>query len=132
MTNDELVKLLTGAGTILAVVLGGGGIAAVLTVFVNRKLGIKTHENEAKRDLNVTWDAIVENLQGQINTQSANFTEQVKLLYAEIQGLKTRQEELQGELGKKERLVLRAISHIGKLESLVPPEKQIPRPEGLE
>ena len=129
MTNEQILQwVLAVAG----LVFGGGGIAALAGVFVTRKLGVKTSENEANRDLNNTWDAIVDNLQGQINTQSASFTEQVKLLYGEIQGLKARQGELEDKLGAKERMLLKAIAHIIRLEALVPPKPVPQRPEGLE
>jgi hypothetical protein len=129
LTGEQILQV---AGLIAGVVFGGGGAAALYGVYVTRKLGIKTGENEANRDLNNTWDAIVENLQGQINTQSASFTEQVKELHHEVNGLKTRLSEYEEKLGVKERLLLRAILHIGRLELLVPPNPVPPRPEGLE
>lgn len=129
MTNEQILQWVLA---IAGVIFGGGGIAALAGVFVTRKLGVKTSENEANRDLNNTWDGIVENLQGQINTQSANFTEQVKLLYGEIQSLKNRQSELEDKLGAKERLVLKAIAHIIRLEAMIPPKPVPNRPEGLE
>jgi predicted nuclease with TOPRIM domain len=129
LTGEQWLQI---AGVIGGIVFGGGGIAALYGVYVTRKLGIKTGENEANRDLNSTWDAIVENLQGQINTQSANFTEQVKELHQEVNSLKTRLSEQENALGIKERLLLRAILHIGRLELLVPPKPVPPRPEGLE
>jgi hypothetical protein len=129
MTGEQILQ---ASGIIAGVVFGGGGLAAILGVFVTRKLGIKTGENEANRDLNNTWDAIVENLQGQINTQSASFTEQVKLLHGEIEGLKTRLTDQETALGIKERLLLKAILHIGRLELLILPNPVPPRPEGLE
>ena len=129
MTSEQILQYI---GLAAGVIFGGGGIAALLGVFVTRKLGIKTGENEANRDLNSTWDAIVENLQGQINTQSASFTEQLKALHAELKEVKTRQGELENTLGIKERLLLKAILHIGRLELLIPPNPVPDRPEGLE
>lgn len=129
MTGEQILQF---AGIAAGVIFGGGGLAALLGVFVTRKLGIKTGENEANRDLNSTWDAIVENLQSQINTQSANFTEQVKLLHVEITELKKGQADMSAALNIKERLLLKAILHIGRLELLVPPNTVPPRPEGLE
>lgn len=129
MTGEQVLQYI---GIAAGVIFGGGGLAALLGVFVTRKLGIKTGENEANRDLNNTWDAIVENLQGQINTQSANFTEQVKLLHGEIGDLKRGQSEMSAALSVKERLLLKAILHIGRLELLAPPNPVPPRPEGLE
>lgn len=118
MTGEQIIQF---AGVAAGVIFGGGGLAALLGVFVTRKLGIKTSENEANRDINHTWDAIVENLQGQINA-----------LVAEVGELRRGQGDLANQLSVKERLLLRAILHIGKLELLVPVNKRIPRPEGLE
>jgi hypothetical protein len=129
LTGEQILQV---CGLIGGVVFGGGGIAALYGVYVTRKLGIKTGENEANRDLNSTWDAIVDNLQGQINTQSANFTEQMKVLHQEVSSLKARLTEQENALGAKERLLLKAILHIGRLELLVPPNPVPPRPEGLE
>lgn len=129
MTSEQILQF---TGLAAGVIFGGGGLAALLGVFVTRKLGIKTGENEANRDLNSTWDAIVENLQGQINSQSAAFTEQLKAVHQELKEVKTRQGELENTLGIKERLLLKAILHIGRLELLVPPNPVPARPEGLE
>jgi hypothetical protein len=126
MTTEQL---LIG---ILTVVFGGGGLAGIFGVFVTRKLGIKTHENEANRDMNTTWDAIVENLQGQIDQQSTLFTNQIKELHAEISTLKTGYRELEALLGLKERIILKAIAFINKLEALIPEEKRPARPTELE
>ena len=57
--------LMWGAG-ILATLLGGGGIWAGVTALSNRKIGLKTTENEANKTINVTWEAIVDDLQTQI------------------------------------------------------------------
>lgn len=112
--------------------LGGGGFAAAITGWVARSNAKTTATNEAKRDVSSAWDAIVENLQLQINTQTTNFTQQLTALHTEVSSLKIRQGELEERLGYKERLVLKAIAHIGKLEAHIPQEKIIPRPEGLE
>jgi hypothetical protein len=129
MTGEQILQF---TGIAAGVIFGGGGLAALLGVFVTRKLGIKTTENEANRDINHTWDAIVDNLQGQINTQSEAFTNQLREVHAELRDVKTRLTEQEEKLGIKERLLLKAILHIGKLELLVPAAKQLPRPEGLE
>ena len=129
MTSEQILQY---AGLVAGVIFGGGGVAALLGVFVTRKLGIKTGENEANRDLNSTWDAIVENLQGQINSQSAAFTEQLRVAFGEIAELKRGQTEMSAALNVKERLLLKAILHIGRLELLVPPNPVPARPEGLE
>lgn len=129
LTPEQWISAATAIG---AVVLGGGGLAALLGVFVTRKLGIKTSENEANRDMNSTWDAIVENLQSQIDTQTKNFTDQIKELHAEVASLKTGHRELEEALGRKERLILKAIAHINRLEALILPNDPPKRPEGLE
>lgn len=129
MTGEQILQIV---GAIAGVVFGGGGLAAILGVFVTRKLGIKTGENEANRDLNNTWDAIVENLQGQINTQSEAFTNQLKEVHAELREVKNRLSEQETALGIKERLLLKAILHIGRLELMIHPNPVPQRPEGLE
>ena len=120
--------------TIAGVVFGGGGLAALYGVFVTRKLGIKTNQNEANRDLNTTWDSIVENLQNQINSQSASFKEELVRLNSEMKEMKKRQTELEDNLSIKERIILRAIAHIYRLEAMILTlgGKPINRPEGLE
>lgn len=128
LTTEQFVIAL------VTVVFGGGGIAGLLGVWVTRKLGIKTTENEANRDLNTTWDQMVEHLQNQIDTQTKNFTEQIKELHGEISTLKTGYRELEALLGVKERLLLKGISHMNKLDALIVKlgGEPIPRPEGLE
>lgn len=118
--------------SVAAVLFGGGGLAALYGVYVTRKLGIKTNQNEANRDLNTTWDSIVENLQNQINSQSASFKEELVRLNEEMKQMKQRQVDLEHNLNVKERLILRAIAHIIRLEALIPPKPVPPRPEGLE
>lgn len=118
MTGEQILQF---TGIAAGVIFGGGGLAALLGVFVTRKLGIKTSENEANRDLNSTWDAIVENLQSQITA-----------LVGEVSELRKGQNEMTAALSVKERLLLKAILHIGRLELLVPPNPVPPRPEGLE
>lgn len=129
MTSEQILQFI---GVAAGVVFGGGGLAALLGVFVTRKLGIKTGENEANRDLNSTWDAIVENLQGQINSQSEIFKAELARQYGEILELRKGQIEMTAALSIKERLLLKAILHIGKLELLVPAGQVPTRPEGLE
>jgi hypothetical protein len=114
-------QILQTIGIIAGVIFGGGGLAALLGVFVTRKLGIRTSENEANRDLNHTWDAIVDNLQSQITA-----------LVGEVSELRKGQTEMAAALSVKERLLLKAILHIGRLELLIPPNPVPPRPEGLD
>lgn len=129
MTSEQIVQWGIAG---ISLIFGGGGIAALISVFVTRKLGIKSGENEANRDLNTTWDSIVENLQAQINSQSEIFKAELARQYAEIVELRKGQTDLSFALGAKERLLLKAIAHIGKLEILVPPNPVPPRPEGLD
>lgn len=109
--------------TVIGLISGGGGLAAILGVIVTRKLGIKANQNEANRDLNTTWDAIVENLQAQLTAQGTD-----------IKALKDKTEDLEARLGVKERLVLKAIAYINRLEAqIIKLGGEIPvRPEGLE
>lgn len=118
MPIDQILLWVAG---IIGTLLGGGGIWAGVTALSNRKIGIKTTENEANKNINTTWDTIVDGLQNQLN-----------FLSGEIQELKKGQKELELQLGAKERLLLKAIGHIIRLELLVPPNPVPPRPEGLE
>lgn len=119
---------------IAGVIFGGGGLAALYGVYVTRKLGLKTNQNEANRDLNTTWDSIVENLQSQINSQSAAFKEELIRVNEKVLRMEARQTELEHTLNIKERVILKAISHIIRLEALIEHlgGKPHPRPEGLE
>lgn len=120
--------------SVAAVLFGGGGIAALYGVFVTRKLGIKTNQNEANRDLNTTWDSIVENLQSQINSQSQSFKDELTRLNNEMKEMKQRQVDLENNLNIKERVILKAIAHIIRLEAQIENlgGKPHARPEGLE
>ena len=120
--------------TISGVLFGGGGIAALYGVYVTRKLGLKTNQNEANRDLNTTWDSIVENLQSQINSQSAAFKDELTRLNNEMKEMKQRQIDLENNLNIKERIILKAIAHIIRLEALIEHlgGKPYNRPEGLD
>ena len=129
MTSDELLKIV---GVTAATVFGGGGLAALLTVFVNRKLGIKTNENEANKVINTTWEAIVDDLQTQIKDGRTEFTAQLTRIGDKLSKLEERVQKQDEELHFKDRLLLKAIGHITKLEGLVPPNPVPDRPEGLE
>lgn len=118
MTAEQILPWVSG---FLVTLLGGGGVAALIVAFANRKIGLKTTENEANKTINTTWDSIVENLQGQLT-----------FLASEVADLKKGQKELEIQLGVKERLLLKAIGHIIRLEALVPPNPIPDRPEGLE
>jgi CHASE3 domain sensor protein len=120
--------------SVAGVLFGGGGLAALYGVYVNRKLGIKTNQNEANRDLNTTWDSIVENLQAQINSQTENFRNELSRVNEELKEMKKRQGELEEAVNAKERMILRAIAHIIILEALIVAlgGTKPPRPEGLE
>lgn len=129
MNSDELLKTITVVGV---TVFGGGGLAALLTVFVNRKLGIKTNETEASKVINTTWEAIVDDLQTQIKDGRTEFTHQLTMLGEKLGRLEERVEKQNQELHFKDRLLLKAIAHITRLEALAPPELIPKRPEGLE
>jgi len=126
MPIDQLIITLT------TILLGGGTIGVIIKAAVNRRIGINVTANEKARDTNTAWDSIVENLQAQITLQANNFTNQVAFLTNEIAGLKKKQEDLEQRLNLKDRLLLKAIAHIGILEALVPPKPVPARPEGLE
>lgn len=112
--------------------LGGGTLGVIIKAMVARRLGLTKSANEATRDTNTAWDSIVENLQQQITLQTKNFTEQVERLSGEVATLKKKHEDLEQRLNLKDRLLLAAIAHIGKLEALIPPKPVPARPEGLE
>jgi hypothetical protein len=119
---------------VAGLLFGTGGIAAIYGVYVTRKLGIKTNQTEANRDLNTTWDSIVENLQNQINSQSENFKQELVRLNEEMKQMKQRQVDLESNLNLKERLILKAIAHLIRLEAMIEQlgGKAPDRPEGLE
>jgi len=120
-----------GAG-ILATLLGGGGIWAGVTALSNRKIGLKTTENEANKTINVTWEAIVDDLQTQIKDGREEFKQQLTAVYEKLTKLEERVQKQDVELHIKDRLLVTAIGHIIKLELLVPPNPVPPRPEGLQ
>jgi hypothetical protein len=119
-----------GAGFV-ALLLGGGGIWAGVTAFSNRKIGLKTTEIEANKTINTTWEAIVDDLQGQIKEGREEFKQQLTALNAKVDRLQVGLEERDKQIFAKDRLLLIAIGHIGKLELLVPPNPVPERPEGL-
>lgn len=123
-------QILTWGSGILALLLGGGGIWAGVTAFSNRKIGLKTTENEANKTINTTWEAIVDDLQQQILDGREEFKQQLILITGKVTVLEERVRLQAEEIYGKDRLLLTAIGHIGKLELLVPPP--VPeRPEGL-
>lgn len=127
MTLEQFLNI---AGLIGAALLGGGGLAALIVALSNRKIGLKTTENEANKTINVTWESIVDDLQGQIKDGRAEFTQQLTALHEKVDKLQARLLERDAELYLKDRLLLAAIGHIGRLELLIPPP--VPeRPEGL-
>lgn len=129
MTAEQILMWAAG---ILATLLGGGGIWAGVTALSNRKIGLKTTENEANKTINVTWEAIVDDLQGQIADGRNEFKEQLVMLNQKVDRLQASLEERDRQIYAKDRLLLVAIGHIGRLELLVPPNPVPDRPEGLE
>lgn len=121
MTPEQIAQIGQIVGWLAAALGTGGGIWAGVTALSNRKIGLKTTENEANKNINTTWDSIVDGLQNQLT-----------FLAGEVKALKEGQEELTKQLGIKERLLLKAIGHIIRLELLIPPNPVPPRPEGLE
>lgn len=123
--------LLWGAG-VLATLLGGGGIWAGVTALSNRKIGLKTTEIEANKLIHTTWEAMVDDLQVQIKDGRTEFSQQLTALNEKVDRLESRLREQDAELRVKDRLLLIAIGHIGRLELLVPPNPVPNRPEGLQ
>lgn len=124
-------QILTWGAGIIATLLGGGGIWAGVTALSNRKIGLKTTENEANKTINTTWEAIVDDLQGQIAAGRSEFKEQLIALNQKVDKLSASLEERDKQIYAKDRLILLAIGHIGRLELLVPPNPVPERPEGL-
>jgi hypothetical protein len=119
---------------IIGGLFGAGGIAAVVGHLVTRKIGLKTNENEANKVINTTWEAIVNDLQDQIQAGRTEFTTQLTHLTQKVHALESGHRELEERLGVKERLVLKAIAHMNKQDVVI--ERlggtPHPRPEGLE
>jgi len=113
---------------------GAGGAAAIVGHLVTRKLGLKTNETEANKVINSTWEAIVEDLQGQIASGRQEFKDQLTYITGEVQLLKAAQKELEIQLGHERRLVLTAISHINRQDNVIVRlgGEPLDRPEGLE
>jgi pyruvate/2-oxoglutarate dehydrogenase complex dihydrolipoamide dehydrogenase (E3) component len=128
MTFEQWVAV---GGVASAILFGGGGIVALVTALSNRKVGVKTTENEANKTINITWEAIVDDLQTQIKDGREEFKQQLTNLNTKVDRLQTSLEERDQMLHAKDRLLLIAIGHIGKLELLIPPNPVPDRPEGL-
>lgn len=128
MTAEQILPWVSG---VLVTLLGGGGVWAGVTAFANRKIGLRTTENEANKTINTTWEAIVDDLQGQIAAGREETKAQLSALNAKVDKLSASLEERDRQLHAKDRLLLVAIGHIGRLELLVPPNPVPDRPEGL-
>jgi hypothetical protein len=129
MPVDQIVVLCLQISGIL---FGGGVLGVIVKAWLDNRSQKRTSENEAKRDINSAWDTIVENLQAQITTQTDNFTAQMTFITGKVKTLEEKVEELQIELTHKDRVILKAIAHIGILEALVPPKPVPARPEELQ
>lgn len=129
MTPDEITRLLVA---VVVALFGGGGIWAGVTALSNRRIGIKTTENDANKTINTTWEAIVDDLQGQIVAGRADTDNQLSVLRNQLAKLEERLQKQDAELLFERRLVLKAVGHITRLEVLIPPELVPPRPQGLE
>lgn len=117
---------------VLGILLGGGVLGVWIKAIYDTRTAKYSSKNEAARDVNNAWDTIVDSLQQQITTQTANFTEQMQFVTGEVKELKTKVEKLQTELTLRDRIILKAIAHIGILEALVPPKPVPERPKELQ
>lgn len=129
MPVEQIVQLCLQIGSL---VLGGGVLGIWIKAAYDSRSAKQVSKNEAARDVSTAWDQIVESLQLQITTQTANFTEQMTFVTGEVKELKSKVENLQTELTLRDRIILKAIAHIGILEALVPPKPVPQRPEELQ
>lgn len=120
MTPEQTIQ---GVMMIVGGLFGAGGVAAIIGHLVTRNIGLKTNENDANKVINTTWEAIVNDLQAQLTHLST-----------EVANLKTGHTNLEERLGVKERLVLKAIAHLNRVEIMLAKMggEIPPRPEGLE
>lgn len=129
MSAEQIIQWAVSIG---ATLLTGGGIWAGVTALSNRKIGLKTTEIEANKLINTTWEAMVDDLQTQIKDGRTEFGQQLTALNNKVDRLETRLQEKDAELRVKDRLLLIAIGHIGRLELMIPPKPVPDRPEGLQ
>lgn len=129
MPVEQIITLCFQVG---GLILGGGVVGVIVKAWIDNIIAKRTSANEAARDTTTAWGEIVESLQLQITTQTNNFTEQMTHVTSEVKVLKEKVESLQTELTLRDRIILKAIAHIGILEALVPPKPIPPRPEELQ
>jgi len=129
MPIEQIIVLCFQIG---GLILGGGVVGVIVKAWIDNIIAKRTSKNEAARDTTTAWGEIVESLQLQITTQTNNFTEQMTFVTGEVKVLKEKVETLQTELTLRDRIILKAIAHIGLLESLVPPKPVPQRPEELQ
>lgn len=98
---------------------GSGGVWALFKIRADTKLGLKANENEAKRDMSVSWQAIATSLQSQVT----DIETRLGKAFDRIDKQDARLEESDA----KER---KLYQHIILLEAGYPPPVP-PRPEGI-
>lgn len=116
MPIEQVIQIALQVG---ALALGGGVLGVVVKAMIDNKIAKRTSENEAKRDATTAWGEIVESLQAQITSQTSNFTEQMTVVSGKLKVVEQKVEELQMQITLKDRTILKAIGHIGKLEVLI-------------
>lgn len=132
-----------------SLVLGGGVIGTIIASFNSKKVGMKGHENEARRDIDNAWDKIATSFQNQLVSLKSDFEAQKADLNTTKADLSTTRSDLldtqkelrhtQRELTTtsqlltaRERVNLILLAHMIELEKMIPtPPGPLPRPMEL-
>lgn len=118
-----------------SLVLGGGVIGTIIASFNSKKVGMKGHENEARRDIDNAWDKIANSFQNQLSSLKTDFDSQKQELSETRDDLRGTQHELADAitlLATRERINLILLAHMIELEKMIPnPPGPLPRPMEL-
>lgn len=117
------------------ILLGGGVLGTIIASFNSKKVGMKGHENEARRDIDNAWDKIANSFQNQLLSLRADFDSQKAELGTTRDDLRSTQHELANAitlLATRERINLILLAHMIELEKMIPtPPGPLPRPSEL-
>lgn len=118
-----------------SLVLGGGVVGTIIASFNSKKVGMKGHENEARRDIDNAWDKIATSIQNQLTSLRTDFDAQKAELGTTRDDLRSTQHELTlaiTRLASRERINLILLAHMIELEKMIPtPPGPLPRPQEL-